>query len=116
MPNCALFILNKPYVGLVVKKTVPDIFKMSSDLADTRQKVGDVKYADQDGIYSVMTAQLFFERRALFFNFNFVLPCILITLLVVAGFALPCESGEKIGLRNQIKSNRISHFFLGSAF
>ena len=73
---------------------------MSSDSADTRQTVGDVKYADQDGIYSVMTAQLFFERRALFFNFNFVLPCILITLLVVAGFALPCESGEKIGLRN----------------
>ena len=52
------------------------------NLTDTRQKVHTVHYADQAGNYSVMTAQLFFARRSLFYNFNFVLPCVLITLLV----------------------------------
>ena len=68
--------------------------------SDTHQKVESFKYVDQDGEFSVMTAQLFFERRILYYNFNFVVPCVLITLLVIGGFALPCECGEKIGLRN----------------
>ena len=69
------------------------------NLTDTRQKVHTVHYADQAGNYSVMTAQLFFARRSLFYNFNFVLPCVLITLLSVAGFQLPVDSGEKISLQ-----------------
>ena len=76
-------------------------FNLNHEFEDTHQKVGPVHYADQTGEYSVMTAQLFFQRRFLFHNFNFVLPCALITVLVVIGFALPCESGEKIGLRKQ---------------
>ena len=68
--------------------------------SDTHQKVESFKYVDQDGEFSVMNAQLFFERRILYYNFNFVVPCVLITLLVIGGFALPCECGEKIGLRN----------------
>ena len=66
----------------------------------------NIEYEDQLGfLYSCMTAQLFFERRVLYYNFNFVLPCLLITVLVIAGFALPCESGEKIGLRKWILSS-----------
>jgi len=59
------------------------------------KEVRPVHFDDQDGDYSIMTAQLFFQRRVLFYNFNFVIPSVLITILIVAGFALPCESGEK---------------------
>ena len=67
---------------------------------DSHQEVRPVHFDDQNGDYSIMTAQLFFQRRVLFYNFNFVIPSVLITILIVAGFALPCESGKKIGLRN----------------
>ena len=80
----------------------PYIFNLSFFFysKDTKQFVKNIEYEDQLGfLYSCMTAQLFFERRVLYYNFNFVLPCLLITVLVIAGFALPCESDEKIGLR-----------------
>lgn len=66
---------------------------------DTSQKVETVHFSDQEGNYTVMTARFFFQRRPLFYNFNFVLPCVLITLLSIAGFQLPVESGEKISLQ-----------------
>ena len=43
------------------------------------------------------TYVLFFvhiRRRTLYFIFNFVFPCILISLMAILGFALPSDSGE----------------------
>lgn len=42
--------------------------------------------------------ELKIRRRTLFYLFNIVFPCILISLLSVLGFILPPDSGEKIGL------------------
>jgi nicotinic acetylcholine receptor, invertebrate len=49
--------------------------------------------------YSIMTAHLYFRRRTLFFSFNFIIPCLIISICSIFGFMLPPESGEKIGLR-----------------
>lgn len=38
------------------------------------------------------------RRRTLYFVFNLIFPCILISFMSVLGFSLPPESGEKIGL------------------
>ena len=41
---------------------------------------------------------LFLRRRTLYFIFNLVFPCILISFMCILGFTLPPDSGEKIGL------------------
>ncbi|VDI17641.1 neuronal acetylcholine receptor subunit alpha-10-like [Mytilus galloprovincialis] len=38
------------------------------------------------------------KRRPLFYMFNLVMPCILITLVALLGFYMPSESGEKVSM------------------
>jgi hypothetical protein len=68
-------------------------------LKDATQSVVLKSYSDQGGSFSTMTVKLNFVRRTLFYDFNFVVPAALITILSISGFFLPAESGEKIGLR-----------------
>ncbi|KAK6014943.1 hypothetical protein OSTOST_19662, partial [Ostertagia ostertagi] len=39
------------------------------------------------------------RRRVLYYAFNLILPCILITMLTLIGFTLPPDAGEKMSLR-----------------
>ncbi|KAK6747176.1 hypothetical protein RB195_000410 [Necator americanus] len=39
------------------------------------------------------------RRRVLYYAFNLILPCILITLLTLTGFTLPPDAGEKMSLQ-----------------
>uniref|UniRef100_A0A914WDU7 Uncharacterized protein n=1 Tax=Plectus sambesii TaxID=2011161 RepID=A0A914WDU7_9BILA len=39
------------------------------------------------------------RRRTLYYGFNLIIPCILITLMTLMGFTLPPDAGEKISLR-----------------
>ena len=52
------------------------------------------------GVYSQVTLTLNFRRRTLFFTFNFVLPCLILTVCALMGFVLSSDRGEKVGLRN----------------
>ena len=72
------------------------------DLRSATQLVSSKHYSDQDLYFSVLDVKLQFVRRSLFYNFNFVLPVSLITILSISGFILPSESGEKIGLRKSL--------------
>ena len=38
------------------------------------------------------------KRRPLFYIFNLVMPCVLITLVALLGFYMPPESGEKVAM------------------
>ena len=38
------------------------------------------------------------KRRPLFYIFNLVMPCVLITLVALLGFYMPPESGEKVSM------------------
>lgn len=48
--------------------------------------------------YVFMTYTLVFRRKPLFYLFNMVMPCILITLVALLGFYMPNDSGEKISM------------------
>lgn len=38
------------------------------------------------------------HRRTMYYILNVIIPCIFLSLLAIAGFLLPAESGEKVGL------------------
>ena len=56
----------------------------------------------QNGFFSVVLVELDIERRSVYYDFNFVMPITMVSVLNIFGFLLPVESGEKIALRNTI--------------
>lgn len=58
----------------------------------------------QDGFFSVVLVELNIERRSVYYDFNFVVPITMVSVLNIFGFLLPVESGEKIALRNNIQN------------
>ena len=52
-----------------------------------------------DTPYSLVDIDIYLKRRTLYYTFNFIIPSLMIAILSIAGFILPPECGEKIGLR-----------------
>uniref|UniRef100_H3AAK8 Cholinergic receptor nicotinic alpha 10 subunit n=2 Tax=Latimeria chalumnae TaxID=7897 RepID=H3AAK8_LATCH len=48
--------------------------------------------------YPDMTYTLILKRRASFYIFNLLIPCVMISFLAPLGFYLPADSGEKVSL------------------
>lgn len=48
--------------------------------------------------YPDVTYTLLLQRRASFYVFNLLLPCVMISFLAPLGFYLPADSGEKVSL------------------
>ena len=48
--------------------------------------------------FSFVMFEIHIRRRTLYFVFNLIFPCILISLMSLLGFILPPDSSEKIGL------------------
>lgn len=57
-----------------------------------------IKYECCPQIYPFVMFDIHLRRRTLYFIFNFVFPCVLISFMSILGFCLPPDSGEKIGL------------------
>jgi nicotinic acetylcholine receptor len=55
--------------------------------------------------YPSLKFTMLMKRRTLYYGFNLIIPCILITLMTILGFTLPPDAGEKIGLREFTKKN-----------
>ncbi|KAL3832327.1 hypothetical protein ACJMK2_023980, partial [Sinanodonta woodiana] len=55
-----------------------------------------VYYSCCEEPYPDITFYIHIRRRPLFYVFNMVLPCILITLVALLGFYIPSDSGEKV--------------------
>ncbi len=58
----------------------------------------NVKYECCPDIYPFVMVVMHLRRRTLYFIFNLVFPCVLISFMCILGFTLPPDSGEKIGL------------------
>lgn len=46
--------------------------------------------------YPDVTYKIQMRRKPLFYVFNMIMPCMLITLVALLGFYIPSDSGEKV--------------------
>jgi len=52
----------------------------------------------RNSIYPTIIFELHLRRRMLYFLYNIIVPCIMLSILTITQFILPCESCEKITL------------------
>jgi len=62
----------------------------------------EYKYECCDEPYYDITYTIHVRRRALYYFFNLVIPCALISVVLLFAFLLPPESGQKITLSTYI--------------
>ena len=67
-------------------------------LVETRQKRNVVYYACCIEPFPDVTFYIHLRRRVLYYFFNVIIPCVLLSILTLTGFCLPPDSGEKITL------------------
>ncbi|KAI6191601.1 hypothetical protein M3Y97_00245800 [Aphelenchoides bicaudatus] len=86
------------------------------DLIDMQARRTLVKFpaADNTTYWPMIVIQIRMNRRPLFYAFNHILPCILITLMALLGFFMPPETGEKINMLTTVLDYRM--YYLASLF
>ncbi|KAA0202738.1 hypothetical protein HAZT_HAZT000230 [Hyalella azteca] len=68
------------------------------DLIELSMERHVVYYSCCDAPYPDITYTLVLRRRPLFYVFNLILPCVLITGIALLSFYMPSDSGEKVTL------------------
>jgi nicotinic acetylcholine receptor len=56
------------------------------------------KYTCCESPYPDITYYVLIRRRPLFYIFNMIIPCVVLTLVALLGFMVPAESSEKMSL------------------
>ncbi|CAJ0572978.1 unnamed protein product, partial [Mesorhabditis spiculigera] len=54
--------------------------------------------SEPDSLWPVIVVRINMRRRPLFYVFNHIIPCVLISSMAVLGFLMPPETGEKINM------------------
>ena len=62
--------------------------------------------------YIDITFVIHIRRLSLYYSFNLILPCAVISLLALVTFILPPDEGEKIGLGKRSLCNRRFSFLI----
>ena len=65
---------------------------------DTSTEIVPVTWPNDNISASYFVVTLYLQRKTLYYAFNFIYPCIIISILCIVGFVLPAESSEKITL------------------
>nr|XP_042908637.1 neuronal acetylcholine receptor subunit alpha-7-like [Parasteatoda tepidariorum] len=68
------------------------------DLIALPGKRNEIIYACCPEPYVDITFYIHIRRRTLYYGFNLIIPCVLISSMALLGFALPPDSGEKLTL------------------
>ncbi|GFU22160.1 acetylcholine receptor subunit alpha-type acr-16 [Nephila pilipes] len=58
----------------------------------------EIVYACCPEPYVDITFCIHIRRRTLYYGFNLIIPCVLISSMALLGFTLPPDSGEKLTL------------------
>ncbi|CAG5131903.1 unnamed protein product, partial [Candidula unifasciata] len=102
--NCSMQFASWSYDGLQLNLTI------NSDRGDTSNYIQNSEwelinllvernvqyFSCCEEPYPDITFYIIIRRRPLFYIFNMILPCILITLVALLGFYIPSDSGEKV--------------------
>ena len=67
-------------------------------LQDVKKERNALKYSCCDNELADISITIVMDRKPLFYLFNLVIPCIIILSMILLGFFLPPESGERITL------------------
>ena len=57
--------------------------------------------------YVDITFTIKIRRRTLYYFFNLIVPCVLISSMALLGFTLPPDSGEKLGLCTELSGRSL---------
>jgi hypothetical protein len=71
---------------------------VGAPLTGLKARRDSYKYECCEAVYVDITFSLHLVRRTMFYTFNTLIPCVLISSLTVLVFALPPDSGEKVTL------------------
>ncbi|KAL1463478.1 hypothetical protein WDU94_015226 [Cyamophila willieti] len=76
-------------------------------------KKNEVNYECCPETYVDITFTIQIRRRTLYYFFNLIVPCVLISSMALLGFTLPPDSGEKLTLgKSNLSQFLSSHFFV----
>ena len=78
------------------------------DFVGVPAKQNEVIYDCCPEPYIDITFIIQIRRRTLYYFFNLIVPCLLISSMAVLDFTLPPDSGEKLSLGGQSSNNEIT--------
>ena len=78
--------------------TISVLSSISLSFSDVPAKRSVIIYDCCPEPYIDVTFTMHIRRRTLYYGFNLIIPCALISSLGILIFALPPDAGEKIGL------------------
>ncbi|GFY72738.1 acetylcholine receptor subunit alpha-type acr-16 [Trichonephila inaurata madagascariensis] len=74
----------------------------------------EIFYACCPEPYVDITFTIHIRRRTLYYGFNLIIPCVLISSMTLLGFTLPPDSGEKLTLGNTTLTQKPFQLFFYS--
>lgn len=77
-------------------------------------KKNEIMYACCPEPYVDITFTIKIRRRTLYYFFNLIVPCVLISSMALLGFTLPPDCGEKLTLGKKRLSGRVSEYGYGT--
>jgi len=63
-----------------------------------RRRGVDARYRDTDDTCTELSYSVHIRRRSLYYAFNVLVPCVMLSCLTLLTFCLPSNSREKIGI------------------
>ena len=81
-------------------------------LAEVPAKRNEITYDCCPAPYLDITFIIKIRRRTLYYFFNLIVPCVLISSMALLGFTLPPDSGEKLTLGGKKSCLPVVHYFV----
>lgn len=94
----ALFIHGREFRKNVLSFVALKFTQIHTHFLGVPAKRTSVTYTCCPEPYVDINFQIHIRRRTLYYGFNLIIPCVILSSMVLLGFTLPPESGEKLTL------------------